>query len=140
MYSAGDLVMILGDFNGHVGMHIDGFDEVHGGYSAGQSNLKGTMFFELCLEKELCVSNTWFKREEMRKVTFRIDENETKIDFVLTKKEHRQFIQNVKAIPEEFQHVLVIADIDKRKIRKVVRKTYAERRKITLLKDAKIRK
>ena len=34
----------------------------------------------------------------------------------------------------------MIADIDKRKIRKVVRKTCVERRKITLLKDVKIRK
>ena len=46
----------------------------------------------------------------------------------------------MKAIPGEFQHALVIADIDKRKIRKVVRKTCAERRKITLLKDVKIRR
>ena len=34
----------------------------------------------------------------------------------------------------------MITDIDKRKIRKVMRKTCAERRKITSLKDAKIRK
>ena len=34
----------------------------------------------------------------------------------------------------------MIADIDKRNIRKVVRKTCAKRRKITLLKDVKIRK
>ena len=40
----------------------------------------------------------------------------------------------MKAIPGEFQHALVIADIDKMKIRKVDRKTCAERRKITLLK------
>ena len=40
----------------------------------------------------------------------------------------------------EHQHALVIADIDKRKIRKVVRKTCAQRRKITLQKDVKIRK
>ena len=44
----------------------------------------------------------------------------------------------MKAIPAEVQHALVIEDIDKRKIRKVVRKTCAERRKITLLKDVKI--
>ena len=50
------------------------------------------MLLEFCLEKELCVSNTWIKREEKRKVTFRIGENETEIDFVLIKKEHRQFI------------------------------------------------
>ena len=35
----------------------------------------------------------------------------------------------MKTIPGEFQHALVIADIDKRKIRNVVRKTCAERRK-----------
>ena len=43
------------------------------------------MLLQFCLEKELCVSNTWFKREEKRKVTFRMGENETKIDFVLIK-------------------------------------------------------
>ena len=59
---------------------------------------------------------------------------------MLIKKEHRRFIQNEKAIPGEFQHALVMADIDKRKIRNVVRKTCAERRKISLLKDMKIRK
>ena len=46
----------------------------------------------------------------------------------------------MKAIPGEFQHALVIRDIDKRKIRKVMRKTCVERRKITLLKDVKTRK
>ena len=46
----------------------------------------------------------------------------------------------MKPIPGEFQHALVIANIDKRKIRKVARKTCAERRRITLLKDVKIRK
>ena len=34
-----------------------------------------------------------------------------------------------------FHNALVIADIDKKKINKVVRKTCAEIRKITLLKD-----
>ena len=36
MHSVGDLVMCLGDFNGHVGRHIDGFDGVHEGYGVGQ--------------------------------------------------------------------------------------------------------
>ena len=30
MHSADDLFMCLGDFNGHVGRHIDGFDVGHG--------------------------------------------------------------------------------------------------------------
>ena len=38
----------------------------------------------------------------------------------------------------EFSHVLIIADIGKKKIRNVVRKTSTKRRKICLLKDVKI--
>ena len=93
------------------------------------------MLLEFCLEKELCVSNTWLKREDKRKVTLRIGGNETKIIFELIKKEHRRIIRNVKPIPGEFQHALVIADIDTKKIRKVVKETCAERREISLLRD-----
>ena len=123
MHSADDLVMRLGNFNGHVGRYIDGFDGVNRGFGVGHRNLEGRMLLEFCQEKELCVSDTWFKREEMRKVTFRMGEDKTEIVFVLIKKEHGRFIQNVKAIPGELQLALVMADIDKRKIRNVVRKT-----------------
>ena len=129
VHSAVDLVMCLGDFSGHVGRHMDGFDGIHGEYGAGQRNLEEGMLLEFCLVKELSMSNTWSKREERRKVTFRMGENETEIDLVLITKEHRQHIQNMKALPGEFQHALVIADIDKRKIRKVVRKACSERKK-----------
>ena len=88
MHSADDLVMCLGDINGRDGRHIDGFEGVHGGCGVGRRNLEGRMLLEYCLEEELCMSNTWSKREEKRKVTFRIGENETEINFVLTKKEH----------------------------------------------------
>ena len=76
------------------------------------------------------MSDTWLRSVVMRKVTFRMGGNGTEIDPVLIKKEHQQILQNVKAIPGEFQHVLVIADIDRRKIKSVVRKTCGERRKI----------
>ena len=46
----------------------------------------------------------------------------------------------MKAIPGEFQHLLVVADIDNMEIRKVVKKTCTESRKISLLKDVNIRK
>ena len=59
---------------------------------------------------------------------------------MLIKKEHRRFIKNLKAIPGEFHHELVIVGINKKKIWKVVKKTCVERRKTSLLKDMKIRK
>ena len=44
-------------------------------------------------------------------LTFRMGGNETEIDFVLIKKEHRWFVQNLKVIQGEFQQALVIVDI-----------------------------
>ena len=58
------LVICLGDFNGHVGRHNDGFGGVHGGYGVGQRNLEERMSLEFCLEKELCVSNTCFSERK----------------------------------------------------------------------------
>ena len=43
------------------------------------------MLLEFYLDKELCLSNTWFKREEMRKMTFKLDENYTEIDLLIKK-------------------------------------------------------
>ena len=85
----------------------------------------------------MCVSNTSFKKEERRKVTFH--SNETCIDFVFVKKQHPRFMQDVKAIPGWFLHSLMVANIDKKKVRNVVRKTCTVRQKISLLKDWKVR-
>ena len=56
--------MCLGDISRHIGTHIDGFDIACGGLGIGKRNLEGKMLLEFYLEKQLCVSNIWFKREE----------------------------------------------------------------------------
>ena len=58
VHSTGGLVMCLGNINGHVCRHIDGFDGVRGGYGVGQRNVAGRMLLEFCLENEVCASNT----------------------------------------------------------------------------------
>ena len=45
MHSADDLVTCLGDFNGHIGRHIDGFDGAHGGFVVDLRNLEGRMLY-----------------------------------------------------------------------------------------------
>ena len=47
MHSADDLIICLGDFNGHASRHIDGLDGVHGGYGVGQRKLVGRMLLVL---------------------------------------------------------------------------------------------
>ena len=58
MHNADNLVMCLGDFNGHVCGHIDGSDGVRGGCGVGQRNLEVKMILEFYLEKESYMSKT----------------------------------------------------------------------------------
>ena len=50
IHSAGDLVMCLGDLNGHIGRYIDGFDGVHGCFSGGRNAIS-----VVSLEGIMCV-------------------------------------------------------------------------------------
>ena len=53
------------------------------------------------------------------------------IEFVLIRKVHWRFLQNVKTIPGEFQYALVLADIDKKNVIIVTRKACIERRQVS---------
>ena len=117
-----EVVFGQGDFNGHVGEEIEGFKGVHSGYGIGQRNAEGRMLLEFCDERELCVANTWFKKTDKRKITFKSGNNESEIDFILVSKENRKFVKDVKVIPWELQHRLLVADVDKRKLNKVIKK------------------
>ena len=119
MQNPGEVVLGLGDFNGQVGRRIDGFEGVHGGYGIGKRNVEGRRL-EFCDEKELCVANTWFEKKEQRKITCSMGGNKTEIDFVLVGKNNKKYLKNVKAIPWVLQHRLMVTDIDKRKLKKVV--------------------
>ena len=88
MHSADALVICLGDINGHVGKHTDVIDGVHGGCGVCQSNLEVRMSLVLYGEINVCQIHGLRKR----KVTYRMSENKTEIDFMLIKKEHRLII------------------------------------------------
>uniref|UniRef100_A0A0L8IFJ4 Endonuclease/exonuclease/phosphatase domain-containing protein n=1 Tax=Octopus bimaculoides TaxID=37653 RepID=A0A0L8IFJ4_OCTBM len=70
LHKVDELVLGMGDFNGHVGKWIQGFEGVHRGNRIEERNVEGRMLLEFCDEKELCVVNTWFRKTEKRKVTF----------------------------------------------------------------------
>ena len=85
------MVFGLGDFNGHIGEEIEGFEGVHGGNGKGKRNAEGRMVLEFRDEKELCVANTWFKKTDKRKITFKSGNNESAIDFSLVSKNKEKF-------------------------------------------------
>ena len=66
--SCSEIIVSLGDFNGHVGKCAEGFEGVHGGNGVGKRNAEGRRLLEFCDERELCVANTWFKRQTKGKL------------------------------------------------------------------------
>ena len=73
------------------------------------------------------MANAWFRKGEKKKVTYSAGENE-EIDFVLVGNGNRKCLRDVKVIPDELQYRLVVTDLVKKKVRKVVRKEAIERR------------
>ena len=130
-----EIIVFLGDFNGHVGKCAEGFEGVHGVNGVGERNAEGRRLLEFCDERELCVANTWFKKTDKRKITYSTGGCGTKIDFVLVGEKYRKYIRDVKVIPWELQHRLVVVDLDK----KVVRKEWIIRRKIWKLNENRTR-
>ena len=97
--NSGEVALVLGDFNGHVGRRIDNFEGVHGGYGIGKRNVDGRRLLNFCDEKELFVANIGFEKKEERKITYSMSQNETEIDFALVGKNNRKYLKDVKAIP-----------------------------------------
>ena len=68
-----------------------------------------------------------------------MDENETEIDFALVDKNNRKYLKDMKAIPLELQHRLVVTDTDKKKLMKVVKNEQTIGRRVWKLKENNIK-
>ena len=79
--------------------------------------------------------NTWFRKGKTRKVTYSAGGNGTEIDFVLVGNGNRMYLRDVKVIPGELQYRLVVTDLVKKTVKKVVRKEAIKRRKFWKLKE-----
>ena len=85
------------------------------------------------------MANTWFKKTDKRKITYSGGGSETEIDFVLVEEKYRKYIRDVKVIPWELQHRLVVVDLDKKVLKKVVRKERIIKRTIWKLNENRTR-
>ena len=84
--SSSEIIVFLGDFNGHVEKYAEGFEGVDGGNGVGKRNAEGRRLLEFCDGRELCVANTWFKKTDKRKIIYSASGCGTEIDFVLVEK------------------------------------------------------
>ena len=56
-------------------------------------------------------------------MTYSSGGNDTEIDFVLVGKEKRKYLRDVKVIPGELQHRLVVVDMEEQKLKKSMKKS-----------------
>ena len=97
--STSEILFVCGDFNGHIAKNADGYEGVHGGRGFGRCNLEGERILEFAVAHNLVISNSLFKKRESHLVTYRSDENQRQIDYILVKRQNIKLVHDVKVIP-----------------------------------------
>ena len=134
-----EAVIIGGDLNCHVGETANGFEDVHGGKGFGVRNSEGERLLEMAEGLDLFIANTNFQKKVQHLITYKSGQNESQIDFLITRKRDRRTIMDCKVIPGEpviMQHRLLVMDLRMGKVRKKKRTT-VKKIKVWKLKDEK---
>ena len=96
-----EMLLVGGDFNGHVGERSPGFEGIHGGYGYGTHNPDGVRLLDFCVANNLAVTNTFFKKQSNRLITFSSGGNTTQIDYLLVRRAQLKCVSNVNVISGE---------------------------------------
>ncbi|KAE8676336.1 General transcription factor IIE subunit 1 isoform 3 [Hibiscus syriacus] len=104
-------VFIGGDFNGHIGSAIDGYDGVHGGFGFGNRNEEGRTLLEFATAHDMVVTNSVFNKRDVNLIKFHSGGHCTQIDYILVRNRDRWTCIDCKVLPEEAcasQHRLLV--------------------------------
>src|SRR6476619_6465344 len=72
------------------------------------------MLLEFSDAAELVITNTFFQKDDVKKITYMSGGAKTTIDFLLVKKKDRQLVKDVKVIPSEecvTRHKLLVCSL-----------------------------
>ena len=109
-----EILIPLGDWNGHVGEKAGGFEDVHGGFGYSTRNSEGEWILEFAMTNNLFVANTCFMKRESHLMTYNSGGFKSQINFILYRKTFKSMVKNVKIIPGEecaLQHHLLVCDL-----------------------------
>ncbi|KAK6762631.1 hypothetical protein RB195_023378 [Necator americanus] len=137
-----EVLLIGGDFNGHVGSRKDGFESCHGGYGHGARNEDGLRILEYTVASDLIIANTQYRKRKSHLITYTSGGRETQVDFWMLRRRDRRLLQDSKVIPTDHvaaQHQLLVTDLKISRPRKRHPRTETQRIKWWNLKDRKER-
>ncbi|KAK6763221.1 hypothetical protein RB195_023798 [Necator americanus] len=135
-----EVLLIGGDFSGHVGSRKDGFESCHGGYGYGARNDDGLRILEYAAASDLIIANTQYRKRKSHLITYTSGGRETQIDFWMLRRRDRRLLQDSDVIPTDHvaaQHHLLVMDLKISRPRKRHPRTETQRIKWWNLKDRK---
>ncbi|KAI5624580.1 hypothetical protein C0J50_15862 [Silurus asotus] len=117
-------LVIGADFIGHVGEGNSSDEEVMGRYGFKESNVEGQMVVDFAKRMEMAVVNTYFKKKEDHRVTYKSGGRCTQVDYVLCRRCNLKEIGDGKVLAGDSvarQHRMVVCrmalDVKKKRIR-----------------------
>ena len=118
--------IILGaGLNGHVGEGNTGDEEIMRRYCAGTRNEKGSIVVDFAKRMDLAVVNTYFKKKDEHRMTYKSGKKSTQVDYVMCGRKNLKKMCDCKVIMNECvakQHPMVVC-----KMALIVKKKKAEK-------------
>ena len=91
-------LVIGADFNGHVGEGNRGDENVLGRYGDKASNAEGQMVVDFSTRREMAVVNTYFKKREEYRVTYKSGGRSTQVNYIICRRVYLKEIGDCKVI------------------------------------------
>ena len=141
-------LFVLGDLNARVGNSNDG--KVIGNWGVPAVNVSGQSMYEFCVENEMMIGNTWFRKKRIHKYTWVRDNGSDKalMDYVIVKQSMKADLIDVHVYRGAVEgtnsdHFLVVAKWKLPEKYMCARKIETNQRKVLnvrKLEDEKVRK
>ena len=123
--STEERIVLGADRNGHVGEGNIGDEEIMRRYSAGTRNKEGSMVVDFGKRMDLVIVNTYFKKKDEHRVTYKSGGKSTQVDYLMCRRRNLKEMCDCKVILNECvakQHRMVVCKmalmVKKKKSRK----------------------
>ena len=109
--STEERIVLGADLNGHVGEENIGDEEIMGRYGTGKRNKEGSMVVDFGKRMDLAIVNTYFKKKDEHRVTYKSGGKSTQVDYVMCRRRNLKEMCDCKVILNECvakQHGMVV--------------------------------
>ncbi|CAK1588972.1 unnamed protein product, partial [Parnassius mnemosyne] len=89
-------IIMLGDFNGRVGVKRSGYERILGTFGDERINENGEDLLTVCVEKNLFVANTFFRHKRIHMYTWERGDDRSMIDFIIVDERMRSAVVDTR--------------------------------------------